>query len=41
MSVNVYMYDVIWGVVIFAVVLLDILKKKRKLQESLKQGPDT
>lgn len=33
MGVNVYMYDVIWGVVIFGVVLIDILKKNRKTRD--------
>ncbi len=30
MSVNVYMYNVIWGIVIFLVVLLDVLEKTQK-----------
>lgn len=37
MGVNVYMYDVIWGVVIFGVVLIDILKKNRKTRDLERQ----
>lgn len=37
MGVNVYMYDVIWGGVIFGVVLIDILKKNRKTRDLERQ----
>jgi len=41
MSVNVYMYNVVWGIVIFGVVLIDILKKKQKARDLERQVSDT
>ena len=37
MSVSVYVYNLIWGVVIFCIVLIDIMKKKQEVRNLQKQ----
>ncbi|NLI54616.1 MAG: ABC transporter permease [Clostridiales bacterium] len=41
MGVNVYMYNVVWGIVIFGVVMIDILKKKQKARDLERQVFET
>lgn len=39
MKTNAYIYDVIWGTIIFSVVLMDILKRRQKIWERSRMLP--
>ena len=40
MKVNAYIYDLVWGLIIFVVVLIDILKTMQAQRVALRQRPE-